>query len=88
MPNGVITSYTIIVSFRNASAPLEIVVGSTARNGYMISGLHPYQTVNLSVAGSTAIGTGPSAVLTATTEQYGEIINCCVGIMYLGIFVV
>lgn len=72
IPNGIVLSYTITVSFRNTSAPLEIVVGPTAGGGYVVSGLLPYQTVDLSVAASTAIGTGPSAMLTATTDQYGK----------------
>ena len=75
VPNGVILSYAVTVSLVNTSQQLFNLTarGPTAGDGFLISNLRPYQTVTIGVAASTSIGTGPSAFLTATTEEYGNI---------------
>ena len=79
VPNGVILSYAVTISLVNTSQQLFNLTasGPTAGDRFLIGNLNPYRTVSISVAASTAIGSGPRALLTATTEEYGEIFLLC-----------
>lgn len=73
MPNGIIVSYTITVALGNGSQLILTAGANSAARAFSIGDLLPYQTTNISVSASTVIGGGPGAILSAITDEYGEL---------------
>jgi len=69
-PNGIITLYTIYVTYDNHSE-YNLTV-SSSESGYVLDGLSPHQLVYVSMSASTVAGEGPLSVTVHTrTSQSG-----------------
>ena len=56
-PNGVITHYTLYISYENGVVDLFTTDGQST--SYIITNLLPYQHISVEVSASTRIGEGP-----------------------------
>ena len=69
LPYGVITSYTITYNASQSEMQIIRIPGNKTTN-YTLQGLNEDTTYTFTIYASTRIGDGPSAELTARTDEY------------------
>ena len=74
--NGLIQSYTVVV-FEVDTNTTQQIHQDFVQNSIVLTGLHPYYTYMVSVAGYT-VGLGPATSITTTTEQDGKLNSVCI----------
>ena len=71
IPNGVITAYTIYISYNNGTSEAERVVDGLTLN-YILDHLSPHQLVSVQMTASTSVGEGPrSTTVDGRTDPTG-----------------